>query len=248
MSNYYCEIHHPNQPKSKYYQAKNRLIRAIKLYKPEYYSEYKLTSTHNYKKNLPYLYLKWTYSFAPNYTKFANKLETTKIYKLNYKETKEALLTSIKTYYPLTYTLIQKENIDSAETWHDFIILSLNALDKTESSLWQAKDIDSWMSISTIKEGDSDEKPDPDITVILNLFRRHEAIETINSMARPRGPKKGADIPSKDNILREKIIQLVKRQSESGKKVNKAAIGRELNLSRERIRVLMKELDLQDAL
>lgn len=238
MSKYFCEIHHPSQSKKAYYQAKNRLIRAIQLRNPEYYAEYKIINTPNHKRRLPLYYYKWTESFVPNPIKIARQLESVELSKLDYQNTKGKLLDLIRINYPLTYNLFEREKFNETETWQDFIILSLKALDGIESSLWQAKGIDSWMSIISV------EPISPDIRVILNVFRRHEATEVINSMQRPRGPKKGADIPSKNKNLREKVIQLVKKQSESGKKINKAAIGRELNLSRERIRVLMKELDL----
>jgi hypothetical protein len=45
--------------------------------------------------------------------------------------------------------------------------------------------------------------------VLLTILQRHEAFQYIDSLHRPRGPKKGALLPSKDMALRQQIKDLI---------------------------------------
>jgi hypothetical protein len=236
-SNGYCQVHHPNQSKSSFYKAKSALIAALKYNNSKYLEEYRWLEKKDIRKlSLAKYAFKWTASFASHPRLISRALVSSEISDQNIKVLAGKLLLFSKDEYPQTFKLLVKIYFPDITSWQDFVLKIVNVLDPIESVYWEAKDVIDWMS----PDGSA-----PNIFVILMILQRHEAYQYINSLPRPRGPVKGVVLPSQKIELRKKISDLVQSQKDKGQKLNRAEIARKLNLSRQRVSVLIKELEIQ---
>ncbi|EHH1246067.1 hypothetical protein PVE41_09915 [Vibrio vulnificus] len=233
----YCQIHHPNQSKRSFYKAKSALESALKHTESEYLGELQKINDSKPKEYKYSTYaFKWTASFAkhPRYINrdLIERGVNSEINDENLSIIAGIVLRFIKKEYPKTYIRLPKSVPDNFASWQDFTLFVLKALDPIEAAFWEAKDIEAWMNPGV---------GHPNIFVLLMVTYRHEAFQVINSFERPRGPKKGAELESKNNELRKKIRDLAKLQLSMSGKINRAEIGRELSISRQRVSVLMSE-------
>jgi hypothetical protein len=233
----YCQIHHPNQSKRSFYKAKSALIAALKYNNSKYLDEYRCLEQKDIRKpKLAKYAFKWTASFASHPTLINSVLDSSEISDQNIQFLADKLLLFSKNEYPQTFKLLVEISFSNITSWQDFVLQIVKVLDPIESAYWEAKDVIDWMS----PDGST-----PHIFVILMILQRHEAYQYINSLSRPRGPAKGVVLPSQKIELRKKISDLVQSQKDKGQKLNRAEIARKLNLSRQRISVLMKDLEIQ---
>jgi hypothetical protein len=233
----YCQVHHPNQSKRSFYKAKSALIFALKHNNSKYLEEYeRLEKKEIRKPKLAKYAFKWTASFASHPTLINRVLDSIEISDQNIQMLADKLLLFSKNEYPQTFKLLAEISFSNITSWQDFVLQIVKILDPIESAYWEAKDVIEWMS----PDGST-----PNIFIILMILQRHEAYQYINSLHRPRGPAKGLVLPSQKIELRKKINELVQSQKDKGQKLNRAEIARQLNLSRQRISVLMKELGIE---
>ncbi|RND30475.1 hypothetical protein EC575_19665 [Vibrio cholerae] len=236
----YCQIHHPNQSKRSFYKAKSALESALKHTESEYLGELQKINDSKPKEYKYSTYaFKWTASFGkhPRYINrdLIERGVNSEINDENLSIIADVVLRFIKKEYPQTYIRLPKSAPDDFASWQDFTLFVLKALDPIEAVFWEAKDIEAWMNPGV---------GHPNIFVLLMVAYRHEAFQVMNSFERPRGPKKGAELESKNNELRKKIKDLAKLQLSISGKINRAEIGRELSISRQRVSVLMSEITI----
>lgn len=229
----YCQIHHPNQSKRSFYKTKSALISALKHSNSKYLKEYDALAKNSIKKyGFSKYAFKWTASFASHPALIARYLNDTEVSDKNIEEVITQILRFTKDEYPESFQLLTLINFSDISHWQDFVLLIINALDPIESTFWEAEGVEEWMS----PNGSS-----PNIMVLLTLLQRHEALQYIGNLPRPRGPTKGAILPSRNEVLRQEIKDLIQLQVEQGQKKNMAEIARQLGLSRQRISYIMKE-------
>lgn len=244
-SRYYCEFHHPTGNQSSYYHAKAALTSALLDRDPNHFDNFTMQLSKKYpslnnkqliNKIPPQQFNKWTLLFAPPLIPVIKELKSNNLAIFSTPKVIKNFIEVLSKHYPKAHEKLNNELLMGSKTWQEFVlncIYLLDPYDSLEKSVWEAKDLNKWMA--------PDDK-NPQVSILLVVLQRYEAFKNIHALPRPRGPKKGDDIPSKNNELRDKIRLLVTRQTDAGLKINKAAIGRELNISRERVRVLFNEI------
>ncbi|CAM4329543.1 hypothetical protein [Vibrio agarivorans] len=231
-SDYYCKDHHSTRNHAIHKQAKNQLFTAIKtlcddestLEKYDYYQKGYLKGgrlAHN-------LY-SWTASFAPN---IQIPIVSHTLSDNPFDKTIASTIQTVKKIYPITASklapTLENKTVSDLKVW---IIKIIDTLDSTEATVWAYKDVELWLKKSSEQEL---------LSTLLNVLRRYEAFKTIQSATSTSGPTKGKNA----NVeLRESIQRLAKQQREQTGKVNQSEIARKLDLSRQRISMLMKELE-----
>jgi hypothetical protein len=216
-SKYYCQIHHSSESSSSYYAAQTALISALKAKKPTDFNKYiEISNNPTLKKSLPLHYYEWTASFSPHPAYIIVQLKNKNSLKLSITGTIKQLLELVRENYPITYALIENEALIKLTSWKDFILKSIEYIDPTESFFWEAKDISEWLLLPKPKNKSKEElnaiakeKSEAELEAELEIkleenleqvllmlvyfFSRHEGVQTINSLPRPRGPssKKG---------------------------------------------------------
>lgn len=163
----------------------------------------------------------------------SDKIFIDSLYTTNWQFTYGRMLELIKEPYPITHKLIHNISPMKFSTLERWICEIVKKLDPYDYSV-QLDNFMDWLDLP----GD-----DTDWRNILYILRRHEVYKTITSKRRKRGPKKGHVLA---NIsLREKIKKATESQISTKGKINAAEIARELNLSRQRVNVIIKELKLR---
>lgn len=233
----YCQIHHPNQSKRSFYKAKSALEFAVQHTQSKYQDEYHRLKAEGFRKHGFSKYaFKWTASFARHPSLINRYLNNDEISDKNIKDISGSVLKFTQNEYPKTFQLLTKVSSREFTSWQDFVLQVVKALDPIEAAFWEAQDLEKWMDPG---------RSHPNIFVLLMIMQRHEAYQYINSLSRPRGPTKGAALPSKKMDLRRKIEVLVQSQKHNGQKTNRSEIARQLSLSRQRVSILMKELKIE---
>jgi hypothetical protein len=248
-SNYYCKIHHPKRNVNKYHKTRNKLLIAIKnrakaddinfiikVDKREW-------SRASYSRNL----YQRLHSFAakPNKIKM-QKMELNLSKTSSWSEFSDTLLREVATLYPAAYSKVKHCNADLLQSWGEWFLEIIQLLDDSDT------DIDNWLDSNDPSEFKNYE-PHLDLNneaayifgwrTLLNIFSRYQASHNIANLKNSKGPKKNK-VP-KNNKLRLEIQKKAKAFIVEGKKINGAQIARELNISRERVSVILKELKLR---
>lgn len=226
-SKFYCRDHNPSLNLANHKKAKNKLFTAIKTTSSD---EDILEKFRRYEKG----YFKG-HRLAPNlYTWTASVVPRAKILIISNDVDADAniglIIETIKNSYPqttrrLAHFFKSKPTLD-LEPW---VIKIIGILDRTYI-IWKDTDDERW-----IKESSQQKL----IQVLLNFLHRYEAFLVIQNATSKYGPEKG----SNENLeLREDIQRLLAKQRQEIGRTNQSEIARELNLSRQRISVLIKEL------
>lgn len=220
-SYFYCENHSSNQNKDHYKKAKSRLFNTAKQRIDDEEILEKIKSFESSKlKNTKTAYFLYTLTavISPVYKK--------PIY------TTTELLDLIKAHYPLTSNIL---NFAYLYKQRDIIQLAFSIveqLDKDESVMWKHKNADLWINHASFPELSS---------TVINFISRYEATLIIANTKPKFGPNKGT---GEKKSLRESITALAQQQLQQTGKINQSEIARSLNLSRQRINVIIKTLHL----
>lgn|GEM_PF-1327387 len=236
QSKFYCELHHSEQSNSKYKQHKESLFRSIKNTNSKYLDELNSCDLSRRNSQLPLFIFKWVSSFAEDPSKINMQFPDINFLNLeSWKKTASYIISFCHSKYPFTYSKIAHVAPEKFGDWKLWCYEIICCLDSTESSFWKANDDDQWLEF---------ENKIPGGLTLLSMLQRYEATEFLRALPRRSGPKKGK-VLTKNIALREKIRCIVKDLRSKSEKINKSAIGRQLSISRNRVNVIMKELELE---
>ncbi|EPC6194226.1 hypothetical protein ACR0W7_002435 [Vibrio cholerae] len=245
-SNHYCKYHHPKENDSIYHRDRRKVLSAARKRKDKIdiasLSVIKNPSTSRSKSARTLYHL--TSSFAESYRKGIADLNlpvnssTSEIF--------SELLRVSSAYYPEAYLRIKQIETDETTEWKELfksIIKSLDPLGYDVVSWDDTNELSIGEEINTGKETKLATDSPIDWRVVLNIIHRFQSFSNVSAQPQPRGPKKG-NVP-KNDILREKIVQIATQQLKKGAKVNASSIAREVGLSPQRVCTLIKELGLR---
>ncbi|MNQ86269.1 hypothetical protein D3C85_1014570 [compost metagenome] len=234
-SRFYCLEHHPKKSDLNYHKAKGALRAAIKRLNVKVVT----VSASKYEPNELYAAT----------GKIVEKIKITDFNKnLNgnsWRDSSRCILEMSKRYYPHANKVLSNVAIDTLSSWKEWFYAVIKALDPSgiDSSNWNDINVD-WDGISDAQAVTNDFVGE---RVLLNILHRYECVSAISTLhrtfPRPRGPQKGT--VNKNNELREKITILANRQMAENYKINAAKIAKEMMLSRQRVNVLLRELELR---
>lgn len=233
-SKYYCQIHHPKQSSNKYYASRTALIHAVKKSKPQYRRE--LSERVAGKSNIHWgkLMYKWTSSFAPPITGIKVQFPSIDDPKNSWVDIASMIIAYCKDNLPNTSEKLGDLTATDYQSWRNFSLGVIAALDPIESVFWEADNVDDWLDLG---------QPIPAWLTLLSLLGRCEAYEIICAMPNHRGPKKG-EVPVNESLRDGIRAEIARIQSEGGKVVQ-AQIARKLGVSRNTINRHMGELGLR---
>jgi hypothetical protein len=238
-SSHYCGLHVSTYPAYKHHADKNALFSAMIA---ESRNDDHLFEYYYYRNNrhikLTLLIYKWTTAFATDvrmFDQFAGSIS-----KMSWQAVAKKILDFCQKEYPITYQCISNVVPTSHETWLGWFKQIINALDKTELKYWASNstnndknfDNNDWL----IQQNDG--SPARHL-VLLAILQRHEAYEYIQSLPQPRGPKTGY---IKNEDVRKKIKNLIANYKKQKKKPNYAEMARQLDVSRQYVSKLVKEI------
>ena len=235
-SAYYCLEHHPKKADWEYHRARLALLKAIE--NSDHVSYEELIERKKDKLVTPLFLYKATAKFASKPSEMV--LECFHVEDL-WKDRVGRIIEVSESYYPNASEAIKSISVARLTKWREWFYSVISSLDPS------GKDASNWDDSCGDWIGESDDKLSQSQyfgeRVVLNILHRYEAVCNINNIPRPRGPKKGA-VNKKDG-LRSEITSLANIQIEKNNKINASEIGKELNMSRQRISVILKELGLR---
>ncbi|WP_330110345.1 hypothetical protein [Methylophaga thalassica] len=235
-SAYYCLEHHPKKSDSNYHKARASLIAALKIIPA-------LNREFNSRKESDALNPKFFYKATARFALKHKPSKTTKqtISTHNCKGPVDYTINIANSYYPATSTAINGIDLNKINSWKEWFYAVITALDPTgqDSLSWDDAN-DNW---DDVPEDHTAYSPDFGVDVLLNILHRHEATFNIKALPRPRGPKPGE--VKKNKQLRLRVIEIYEQQKAIKGKINGAEIARELKVSRQRISIILKELNLR---
>lgn len=235
----YCLEHHPKKFDWKYQCARSALRAAIEK------SDHELNELKEElirKNNDGSLTPRFLYKATARFAKKPSRIDLDKYHTGDFWRNRASRIIEIsKPYYPHASEAMKSILIDELSSWQEWFYAVINSLDpsKTDESNWVCTNID-WSSMSDDKAAIS---LDVGEVVLLNIIHRYECVSNINATPRPRGPEKGA--VKKNEALRSDIIFLANKQKTKNNEINGAQIAKELDISRQRVSVLLKELGLR---
>ncbi len=144
---------------------------------------------------------------------------------ISWKKHAKFIINTAKESFPHTYLKIKNVNLDLCNNWSSFVVEALNILDPIPVKKWNIKQ-------ESLYGGQW----------LLDLLRRHESYFRLQDIELKRGPQIG--FGNKNPQLREEILSIASSQLKESGKVNAAQIARRVNLSRQRVSIILKELFL----
>ena len=244
-SKFYCPVHHSSRSEHLNKKAKAALISAIKGSSyAELIDEYKSRKEEN-RVNPRFLYTSLNYFAQKPYN--VDGFMTPEMLELKNKKYGFAWNIGIikekcRKAYPFTYNkLIQNNAFLEIETWEGFFFNVISILDPTgtDSRSWSNDSSIPWRSMTNEQAVDNFYCGDK---TLLMIIHRHEAFSTIERRDRRRGTKAGTVPINIDR--RNQIIEIVKQHKKNGQKIKGVDIANQLDISAQRVSVLLKRLNL----
>lgn len=237
---YYCLEHHPTFNKQKHERAKSALAAAMRQSDHEM-KEIFIKPNKNNNSLKPLTLYRATATFAKKIV--IATLETDTVV-FSWRERVGFIVELAKRDYPYAAKLITTISINELSSWQEWFYAVINALDasKNDASSWN----DSCVGWGKMSDDMASYSPEVGADVLLNILRRYESVCNINTMARPRGPQKGA-VKKNENLIGE-IECLAKIQLMKNGKINGAQITRDIiegtgkNVSRQHIHKVIVKL------
>jgi hypothetical protein len=232
----YCIEHHPKKADWNYHLARNTLISAIEKTNSNLKEE--LIERKKDNEITPLFLYKSTATFAKKHPKKDMVLFHSGD---TWKDRASLIKNLAESYYPNASLAMKSIYVLKLFSWEAWFNAVINALDTS------GKDMANWGDAGTNWNRITDDQASVSEyvgeTVLLNIIHRYEAVSNINAIPRLRGPKKGTVATNKS--LRAVISKLAKEQKANDRKINASEIAKKLNISRQRVNVLVKELGLR---
>lgn len=151
----------------------------------------------------------------------------------------QSILKMVEKYYQYTYGEISKASIKNHKSWESWFLHVINILDRGNN------DLSNWEILREDKNRDVNLKNYDYISdlTLLNILHRYETTQALmdkNRFPRRKGPQKGT--VTKNELVRLQIKFLAEKQFSEKMIINASQIAKEVNLSRQRVNVILKEL------
>lgn len=229
----YCLVHHPKKSVYEHKKARAALISAVDK------SDHEMRDMFIRRKNDLSLNPRILYRATAIFSDKPSRVELEAHRTGNsWVDSARLIIEISKIHFPRASVVLNAIPINKLSSWKEWFYAVINSLDSsgTDKSNWE----EAWGNLPNDQAATSLEVGE---NVLLNIIHRYESANNIKNMKQPRGPKAGS-VPKNDE-LRASIIFLAAQQMAENNKIDAAEIGRKLNKSRERIRVLLKELGIR---
>jgi len=231
-SQHYCKEHHPSRNPLVYKASKHRLITAIEKHSTK--NDFKQqVFVYRQKESRDNLLAKRLYAWTGSFSKPANmhggRLQGVDGLALSL--VCDIIIEIVTSSYPNAHNLISFPTHNVEQNLSEWVVKCIASVDKFDAMLWQHKDNQLWLEKASSLEI---------VITFLHAVSRMEAKVKIDSLPIEFGPQRGTGA---DQALRANILELLDNQRSTGKKLNKAEIARALDLSRQRVHKIIKEME-----